>query len=188
MEDSMEIIFALWYTGYKRRDYMFWQTQTDSPLGPITLASDGSSLCGLWLEGQLHFCSTVKEPMPIQDNLSVFEDTRRWLDAYFSKKRPDPFSLPLAPAGTLFRRQVWQLLLEIPYGSTTTYGSLSRKIAAMRGLPSMSAQAVAGAIGHNPISIIIPCHRVIGADGSMTGYAGGINRKLQLLTLEDAVF
>lgn len=163
---------------------MYWTTTLDSPVGSLTLASNGTGLCGLWLEGQQYFCSTVKEPMLLWDDLPVFHAVRDWLNAYFEGKQPDPSRIPLTPAGSLFRQQVWKLLLEIPYGSTTTYGDLARQIAALRGLPSMSAQAIGGAVGHNPISIIIPCHRVLGADGRLTGYAGGIDRKVHLLTLE----
>ena len=118
-----------------------------------------------------------------EKNLAVFDQTRRWLDLYFSGREPG-FTPALNPAGSAFRRAVWEILLKIPYGKTTTYGQIARKIAAARGLAKMSAQAVGGAVGHNEISIIIPCHRVIGAHGSLTGYAGGIDRKIKLLQLE----
>ncbi|WP_299189708.1 methylated-DNA--[protein]-cysteine S-methyltransferase [uncultured Campylobacter sp.] len=116
-------------------------------------------------------------------NLAVFDQTRRWLDLYFSGREPG-FTPALNPAGSAFRRAVWEILLKIPYGKTTTYGQIAREIAAVRGLAKMSAQAVGGAVGHNEISIIIPCHRVIGAHGNLTGYAGGIDRKIKLLQLE----
>ena len=116
-------------------------------------------------------------------NLPVFDDTRRWLDIYFEGKEPD-FTPKLCPEGTEFRQQVWQELLNIPYGKTTTYGTLSKQIAIQLNKQKMSAQAIGGAVGHNPISIIIPCHRVVGANGTMTGYAGGIWRKEYLLKLE----
>jgi len=118
-----------------------------------------------------------------EKNLAVFDQTRRWLDLYFSGREPG-FTPALNPVGSAFRRAVWEILLKIPYGKTTTYGQIARKIAAARGLAKMSAQAVGGAVGHNEISIIIPCHRVVGAHGSLTGYAGGIDRKIKLLQLE----
>ena len=118
-----------------------------------------------------------------EKNLAVFDQTKRWLDLYFSGREPG-FTPALNPAGSAFRRAVWEILLKIPYGKTTTYGQIAREIAAARGLAKMSAQAVGGAVGHNEISIIIPCHRVIGAHGNLTGYAGGIDRKIKLLQLE----
>lgn len=148
-----------------------------SPLGSMTLASDGTALTGLWFNGQKYFADTLKEVQTLNPNLPVFDLTRQWLDIYFSGKEPT-FTPPLLLQGSPFRKQVWQLLLEIPYGRTMTYGELARK------LQCKSAQAVGGAVGHNPISLIIPCHRVIGADGSLTGYAGGVERKASLLKLE----
>lgn len=148
-----------------------------SPLGSMTLASDGTALIGLWFDGQKYFADTLKEVQTLSPNLPVFDQTRQWLDIYFSGKEPT-FTPPLLIQGSPFRKQVWQLLLEIPYGRTMTYGEIAQK------LQCKSAQAVGGAVGHNPISIIIPCHRVIGADGSLTGYAGGVERKASLLKLE----
>ena len=148
-----------------------------SPLGGMTLASDGTALTGLWFNGQKYFADTLKEVQTLNPNLPVFDLTRQWLDIYFSGKEPT-FTPPLQIRGSTFRKQVWNLLLEIPYGRTMTYGEIARK------LQCKSAQAVGGAVGHNPISIIIPCHRVIGADGSLTGYAGGVERKASLLKLE----
>lgn len=148
-----------------------------SPLGSMTLASDGTALTGLWFNGQKYFADTLKEVQTLNPNLPVFDLTRQWLDIYFSGKEPT-FTPPLQIRGSTFRKQVWNLLLEIPYGRTMTYGEIARK------LQCKSAQAVGGAVGHNPISLIIPCHRVIGADGSLTGYAGGVERKASLLKLE----
>ena len=111
---------------------------------------------------------------------------RGWLDRYFAGGRPSLCELPLAPAGSEFRQGVWSILCEIPYGEVTTYGDIAKKVAARMGNKSMSAQAVGGAVGHNPISIIIPCHRVVGSNGSLTGYAGGIKTKIKLLELEGA--
>ncbi len=129
------------------------------------------------------FCENEQSGYFEEKNLAVFDQTRRWLDLYFSGREPG-FTPALNPVGTAFRRAVWEILLKIPYGQTMTYGQIAREIAAARGLANMSAQAVGGAVGHNEISIIIPCHRVIGAHGNLTGYAGGIDRKIKLLKLE----
>lgn len=129
------------------------------------------------------FCANEQNACPKEKNLAVFDQTRRWLDLYFSGREPG-FTPALNPVGSAFRRAVWEILLKIPYGKTTTYGQIAREIAAARGLAKMSAQAVGGAVGHNEISIIIPCHRVVGTHGSLTGYAGGIDRKIKLLQLE----
>ena len=163
---------------------MYFQTDYASPVGKITLAGDGGHLTGLWLEGQKYFASTIKEEMHRKDSLPVFEAAKDWLDRYFSEKKPAICELPLAPAGSDFRQEVLKLLCEIPYGEVTTYGNLARKIAGKRNLPRMFAQAIGGAVSHNPISIIIPCHRVVGTNGSLTGYAGGIDVKIKLLELE----
>ena len=155
----------------------------DSPLGGMTMASDGTHLVGLWFDGQKHFASTLEKERVERDNLPVFEEIRRWLDLYFAGEIPD-FTPALFMRGNDFRCRVWEILLTIPYGHTMTYGEIARIIARERGLVSMSAQAVGGAVGHNPISLIIPCHRVVGADGSLTGYAGGIERKRWLIQKE----
>lgn len=153
-----------------------------SPLGGITMASDGTALTGLWFDGQKYFAEGLAETAAAK-TLPVFDEAVRWLDIYFSGRRPD-FTPPLNLEGTAFRKEVWQLLLQIPYGETITYGELAAQLAAHRGLKRMSAQAVGGAVGHNPISIIVPCHRVVGIGGSLTGYAGGLAKKLALLKLE----
>lgn len=153
-----------------------------SPLGDITMASDGTALTGLWFDEQKYFAEGI-EPDAEEKKLPVFDEAMRWLDIYFGGRRPD-FTPPLNFEGTAFRKEVWQLLLQIPYSETTTYGELAAQLAAHRGLKRMSAQAVGGAVGHNPISIIVPCHRVVGTSGSLTGYAGGLARKLALLKLE----
>ena len=155
-----------------------------SPLGDILLASGGEALTGLRFEAR----GDSDRPLSgerMKKSLPVFEQTRKWLDMYFSGREPD-FTPPLRMAGTDFQLAVWNLLLQIPYGETAAYGELARRIAAQRGIPRMSAQAVGGAVGRNPIPIIIPCHRVIGANGSLTGYGGGIDRKVKLLALEKA--
>ena len=153
-----------------------------SPIGDILLAADDAGLTGLWFQGQKYFARGLEKEQE-ERNLPVFDQTKAWLDLYFSGKEPD-FLPPLHLIGTDFQKQVWEILLAIPYGKTTTYGKIAGQIAQRRGLAHMSAQAVGGAVGHNPISIIVPCHRVKGADGSLIGYAGGIDRKQWLLNLE----
>ena len=154
-----------------------------SPLGGITVASDGEVLTGLWFDGQKYFAVTLAKEHE-EKMLPVFEETDRWLDIYFQGKEPD-FLPPVSFAsGSEFRQEVWKILLSIPYGKTMTYGEIAACIAKQRGLTRMSAQAVGGAVGHNPISIIVPCHRVVGTDGSLTGYAGGIDKKIKLLEYE----
>ena len=154
----------------------------NSPLGNILIASEGRFITGLWFEGQKYFAGTLDQDHEERD-LPVFEETDRWLDIYFSGSAPD-FTPPLLMKTTPFRRTVWEILLQIPFGHTMTYGEIAEKTAVMRGSKTMSAQAVGGAAGHNAISLIIPCHRVIGADGSLTGYAGGLERKRKLLEME----
>ena len=154
----------------------------DSPLGPIHMASDGEALIGLWLEGQKYFAQTLG-PEVQEADLPIFHQTAAWLDAYFAGKVPE-VAIPMHLKGTPFQMEVWEILCQIPYGQTITYGQIARQIAAKRGRKTMSAQAVGGAVGRNPISIIVPCHRVMGADGSLTGYAGGVDKKMALLTLE----
>ena len=154
----------------------------DSPLGGITLASDGEALTGLWFDGQKHFGAGLSGSAEEQA-LPIFEETERWLRIYFEGHEPD-FTPDLRPAGSPFQQEVWELLRQIPYGETVSYGALAARIAQRRGLARFSAQAVGGAVGRNPISILIPCHRVLGADGSLTGYAGGVEKKAALLRLE----
>ena len=159
-------------------DYLY---HYDSPLGGITLAGDGKALTGLWFDGQQYFGSTL-DPEHGEKKLPVFSDTCRWLDLYFGGKEPD-FTPAVSLRGTPFRTAVWQILQKIPYGKTMTYGQIAEKLARETGKP-VSARAVGGAVGHNPVSLIIPCHRVSGADGSLTGYAGGTERKAALLRTE----
>lgn len=153
-----------------------------SPIGEILLAADEIGLTGLWFDGQKYFARTLDSKHE-EKNLPVFEDVRKWLTIYFAEQKPD-FIPSLHLIGTPFQISIWKLLQQIPYGQTTTYGELARKIAREKGLAHMSAQAVGGAVGHNPISIIVPCHRVVGSDGSLTGYAGGVDKKKYLLSLE----
>ena len=163
---------------------MLYSSDYESPLGRMTLASDGENIVGLWMEGQKYFAATLKGDVEKKPALPVFAKATKWLDAYFAGKRPAISELPLAPGGGEFRKAVWQILCEIPYGQCTTYGEIAKKMAVRLGKKSMSSQAVGGAVGHNPISVVIPCHRVVGGNGSLTGYAGGINKKIKLLELE----
>ena len=153
-----------------------------SPLGGILLAADDTGLTGLWFEGQKYFALYLDKEHE-EKEIPLFNEAKRWLDIYFSGKEPD-FTLPLHFTGTEFQNEVWEILYSIPYGKTMTYGEIAAQIAARRGISHMSAQAVGGAVGHNEISIIVPCHRVVGANGILTGYAGGIEKKIALLELE----
>ena len=154
----------------------------NSPLGGITLASDGEALTGLWFDGQKYFAASLEKEHE-ERMLPVFDLADKWLDLYFSGSEPG-FLPPLLMRTTEFRKTVWEILLSIPYGKTMTYGEIADRIAAGRGLSRMSAQAVGGAVAHNAISLMIPCHRVVGTDGSLTGYAGGLEKKIRLLELE----
>lgn len=161
---------------------MVYTYKYKSPLGEILLAADEVGLTGLWFEGQKHFANTLPNEY-ISQETEILIEAKKWLDIYFSGKEPK-FTPPLHPTGSEFRQAVWQILLQIPYGQTVTYGEIARKMAEVKNIAHMSAQAVGGAVGHNEISIIIPCHRVVGANGSLTGYAGGIDKKIALLELE----
>jgi methylated-DNA-[protein]-cysteine S-methyltransferase len=156
----------------------------ESPLGEMTLAGGEDGLCGLWFAGQKYFAAGIADTTAENPDLPVFAATRRWLGGYFAGLNPEIADLPLAPRGSSFRKAVWTALLGIPYGQLTTFGALAEKVAGLHGGGKVAARAVGGAVGHNPISIIIPCHRVVGADGSLTGYAGGLDRKRRLLALE----
>lgn len=162
---------------------MFYATTYPSFLGTLTLVSDGDNLVELLFE-QERYPSEIEAESVTGDELPVFTAVKNWLDRYFAGEKPELSELPLAPQGSSFRQAVWKLLCEIPYGEVTTYGAIAEKIAAMQGKKKMSAQAVGGAVGHNPISIIIPCHRVVGTNGSLTGFGGGIDRKVKLLQHE----
>ena len=153
-----------------------------SPLGDVLLAADEIGLTGLWFEGQKYFANTLPDER-ISQEMPILKETKRWLDIYFSGKEPE-FTPPLHPEGSEFRQAVWQILLQIPYGQTITYGEIARRLEERQNTSHMSAQAVGGAVGHNEVSIIIPCHRVVGTNGSLTGYAGGIDKKIALLQLE----
>lgn len=155
-----------------------------SPIGNILLAADEIGLTGLWFEGQKYFALYLDKEHE-EKEIPIFEKVKKWLDIYFAGKEPD-FTVPLHFTGTDFQNEVWEILCAIPYGRTMTYGEIAKQVASKKGLPRMSAQAVGGAVGRNGISILVPCHRVVGANGSLTGYAGGIDKKIKLLQLEKA--
>ncbi len=163
---------------------MYYITTYCSPIGIITLACDESNLVGLWTEGQKYHGKSIPEAMERKADMPIFITVKSWLDRYFAGEKPAVSELAIAPIGSEFRREVWKILCEIPYGQVITYGDIAGKMAVKMNRKSMSAQAVGGAVGHNPISIIVPCHRVVGANGSLTGYAGGISTKTKLLELE----
>jgi methylated-DNA-[protein]-cysteine S-methyltransferase len=154
----------------------------NSPIGTLTVSSDGTSITGLWIEGQKYFARTLEKDV-LEKNVPIFENVRKWLDIYFSGKRPG-FTPPLMPKGSSFQKSIWDALCKIPYGTTTTYGKIANEIEQINNGKPTSARAVGGAVGHNPISILIPCHRVVGKNNDLTGYAGGLHRKRRLLKLE----
>ena len=163
---------------------MYYSTTYSSVLGKITLVCDGENLVGLWMEKQRYTRDAMAAAMTENSDLSIFDAAKNWLDRYFAGEKPGISELPLAPSGSEFRQGVFTFLCEIPYGEVTTYGDVAKKMAMKMNIKRMSSQAVGGAVGHNPISIIIPCHRVVGSNGSLTGYGGGIETKIKLLELE----
>lgn len=163
---------------------MQYTTHYNSPIGGILLAADETGLTGLWFDGEKYYADHP-DPEHEEKDTPVLEQTKKWLTIYFSGREPD-FLPPIHMIGTPFQLSVWKILQKIPYGKTVTYGEIAKEIAAQKGLPRMSAQAVGGAVGHNELSVIVPCHRVVGTNGSLTGYAGGIDKKVKLLTLENA--
>ena len=161
---------------------MYWYTTVSSPLGELLLSCGQAGLTGLWFAGQRHYAASLEGEGVLAPEHPAFAAVQLWLERYFAGENPGPVPVPLAPAGTPFRRAVWARLRELPRGQTTTYGALARDM----GLHPSSARAVGGAVARNPISILIPCHRVVGAGGGLTGYAGGLERKAALLRLEGA--
>ena len=166
----------------RRGRNMIYTGTYQSPLGGILLAANEIGLTGLWFEGSKYFAAELPKAH-IEQDTPVLLETIQWLDVYFAGKEPD-FTPPLHLIGSDFRQAVWNILLSIPYGRTMTYGQIAKQLAKNTGIDKMSAQAVGGAVGHNPISIIVPCHRVVGTNGSLTGYAGGLDKKIALLKLE----
>lgn len=162
-----------------------YTTEYETPIGKVLLASDGSALTGLWFFGAKHFAAGL-DIASRRNELPIFDRAREWLDIYFSGREPG-FTPPLNFRGSDFQTEVWSILRKIPYGQTATYGEISKRLAAARGTERMSARAVGAAVGRNPISIIVPCHRITGADGSLTGYAAGTDKKAFLLKLEGEV-
>lgn len=158
--------------------------QYQTPLGAVTLSSNGSALTGLWFTDRPHTDSKLFRPIADYVEDPILREAVLWLDAYWQKRRPSPTALPIVLEGSDFQKKVWQLLLQIPYGSCVSYGELKQEYCAASGSTAMSAQAIGGAVARNPVSIIVPCHRVIGSNGSMTGYSGGIQRKIALLSHE----
>ena len=163
---------------------MYYLTTHQSPLGTLTLVCTENALVGLWTEEQKDHGDPLLESAVENHKMPIFDKAKKWLDAYFSGKAPAISELPLEPIGGKFRQDVWEILCKIPYGTVITYGDIAKQIAKKMGKETMSSQAVGGAVGHNPISIIIPCHRVIGSNGNLTGYAGGIKTKIKLLQIE----
>lgn len=163
---------------------MIYYKEYKSPIGKLTLVSDGTYLIGLYIDGQKYFCENINEVMQRKDNLIIFKNTEDWLDKYFKGLKPNIKCLKLKPHGSDFRIMVWEFLENIPYGEIITYGEIAKKVAKMTGKSKMSSQAIGGAVSHNPISIIIPCHRVVGANNKLVGYAGGLNIKKKLLDFE----
>ena len=161
---------------------MQYTSEYQSPIGKILLAADEMGLTGLWLENEKYYALGLDTEHEEKET-AILKKAKRWLDIYFSGKKPD-FTPSIHMIGTEFQKEVWEILLRIPYGQTVTYGEIAKEHAERRGIPKMSAQAVGGAVGRNKLSIIIPCHRVVGTNGSLTGYAGGINKKIMLLELE----
>lgn len=163
---------------------MIYTSKYNSLLGDMLLAADEIGMRGLWFDGQKYFAQGLYDERT-ECETAIIAEAKRWLDVYFAGKQPS-FTPPLHPVGSPFCQEVWQILLQIPYGQTITYGDIAKQLAKKLGVAKMSAQAVGGAVGHNEISVIIPCHRVVGTNGSLTGYAGGIDKKISLLQLEHA--
>ena len=166
---------------------MIYTTYYNSPIGKLLLASKENKLIGLWIEGRKYYLSGIEDEITKNDDEKILIETKKWLDRYFNGEKPCSNELDLAPIGSKFRKNVWDILCKIPYGKVITYNDIAKEIAKKRKINKMSAQAVGGAVGHNPISIIIPCHRVVGTNGSLTGYAGGLDKKEYLLKFENAI-
>ena len=173
----------------KRREKMIYYCYYNSPIGKILLASKNKKLIGLWIEGQKYYFGKLKKEMKDEIKEKADEEillqAKNWLDRYFVGEKPEISELDINPIGSDFAKNVWKILCKIPYGEVTTYGDIAKKMAKIMNKDKMSAQAIGGAVGHNPISIIIPCHRVVGKNGNLTGYAGGIDKKVKLLEIEN---
>lgn len=163
---------------------MYYYYIYNFPIGKLTVASNEENIVGLWLDGQKYYMDILKGKEYQEKETETIKLAKKWLDKYFGKEKPEISELPIELIGSDFRKQIWKILSEIPYGKVITYRDIAKQIAEQKGIKTMSAQAVGGAVGHNPISVIIPCHRVVGTNGSLTGYAGGIKNKIKLLELE----
>jgi methylated-DNA-[protein]-cysteine S-methyltransferase len=164
---------------------MYYKSEYTSPIGNIILCCDEKeNIVGLWFEGQKYYADNIEGKIIENNSLKIFKKTKNWLNRYFSGKKPNIKEIPVKFIGNEFRKSVWKILCKIPYGKVITYNDIAKQIANQRGMTKMSAQAVGGAVGHNPISIIIPCHRVIGKNGKLRGYAAGLDKKAKLLELE----
>lgn len=164
---------------------MLYKSYYNSHLGEMLIVSDNEKLIGVWIKDQKYYLDKIKEEIILKNDLDIIQKTIDWLNRYFNGEKPTIHELQLAPRGSNFRQIVWNILCQIPYGETRTYGYIAKKVAKIMNKEKMSAQAVGNAVGHNPISIIIPCHRVVGENGSLTGYAGGIENKIKLLRIEN---
>lgn len=168
----------------KRVSTVLYTVWYESPIGKLLLAEHDEKLVGAWMENQKYFLGALRSHARTEADTPLLRKTAQWLDHYFAGERPAIDDLPIAPQGTAFQKEVWQILCTIPYGQTMRYGEIAQSIATRRAVERMSAQAVGGAVGHNPLTVIIPCHRVVGSNGKLTGYAGGIDRKIALLKHE----
>lgn len=164
---------------------MLYKTYYDSPIGKLTLVSKNENLCGLWIKGQKYYMEKINQSIFESHDIEIFKLVKDWLDRYFNSDKPEILDIPIKLEGSDFRQAVWKILCEIPYGEVVTYRDIAQEIAKQQGKNKMSAQAIGNAVGHNPISIIIPCHRVVGTNGSLVGYAGGIDLKVKLLEHEN---
>ena len=166
---------------------IYYKSEYKSPLGNITVCCDeDEKIVGLFFKNQKYFADNIDGKITENNNLKIFVTVKSWLDKYFAGKKPNIKEIPIKFIGNDFRKSVWKILYKIPYGKTLTYGDIAKQIAKQQGVSKMSAQAIGGAVGHNPISIIVPCHRVVGKNGKLTGYAAGLNKKKKLLELEQA--
>lgn len=165
---------------------IYYKSEYNSPVGKLILVSDeNENLTGLFVDGQKNLSDFSNFEIKENDNLKNFEYVKEWLDKYFKGENPKITEFSLKPEGSEFRREVWKILCEIPYGQTLSYGDIAKKLAEKRKITKMSAQAIGGAVSHNPILIIIPCHRVVGSNGTLTGYSAGITTKIKLLETEN---
>ena len=164
---------------------IYYKTEYKSPLGIIAICCDeDEKVVGLFFKNQKYFADNIDGKITENNNLKIFVTVKSWLDKYFAGKKPNIKEIPIKFIGNDFRKSVWKILYEIPYGKVLTYGDIAKQIAKQKNITKMSAQAIGGAVGHNPISIIVPCHRVVGKNGKLTGYAAGLNKKKKLLELE----